>query len=75
MLYLFLVLILQVANFADMFTGKKSDEIPHAVEALMQALRPMSGLHTLDWSDNAFGPNGVRGFIDFLVRMGMKRRG
>jgi Ran GTPase-activating protein 1 len=57
---------IQIANFADMFTGKKSDEIPFAVKHLMDALNK-NQVSTLDWSDNAFGPNGVRGFIDFMV--------
>lgn len=49
-----------------MFTGKKSDEIPFAVKHLMDSLVGKQ-ITTLDWSDNAFGPNGVRGFIDFMV--------
>jgi len=57
---------IKIANFADMFTGKKSDEIPFAVKHLMDALKDKQ-VSSLDWSDNAFGPNGVRGFIDYMV--------
>jgi Ran GTPase-activating protein 1 len=57
---------IKIANFNDMFTGKKSDEIPHAVKHLMDALRNKE-VSSLDWSDNAFGPNGVRGFIDYMA--------
>jgi Ran GTPase-activating protein 1 len=57
---------IKIANFADMFTGKKSDEIPFAVKHLMDALKDKQ-VSSLDWSDNAFGPNGIRGFIDYMV--------
>jgi len=55
------------ANFSDIFTGKLRSEIPPSVELLVQALRNKPQLAILNFSDNAFGPDGVKAFIDFMA--------
>ncbi|XP_029446099.1 ran GTPase-activating protein 1 [Rhinatrema bivittatum] len=51
----------------DMFTGRLRSEIPPALISLGEALITAGAqLQELDLSDNAFGPDGVRGFEALL---------
>ncbi|KAM9462533.1 ran GTPase-activating protein 1b isoform 1-T2 [Clarias gariepinus] len=58
---------LQRCYWSDMFTGRLRSEIPAALKSLGSALM-ISGakLTELDLSDNAFGPDGVKGIEDLL---------
>ncbi|KAF2109462.1 ran GTPase activating protein 1 [Lophiotrema nucula] len=57
---------LQVANFADVFTGRLLSEIPPALAALLTSLLTLPDLHTVNLSDNAFGLNTQAPLVDFL---------
>ena len=57
---------LEVANLADIFTGRLLAEIPPALSALLTALLELPNLHTVDLSDNAFGLNTVDPLVEFL---------
>ncbi|XP_053496552.1 ran GTPase-activating protein 1b [Ictalurus furcatus] len=59
---------LQRCYWSDMFTGRLRSEIPSALKSLGSALM-ISGakLTELDLSDNAFGPDGVKG-IEALLK-------
>ncbi|KAF2437422.1 ran GTPase activating protein 1 [Karstenula rhodostoma CBS 690.94] len=57
---------LQVANFADVFTGRLLSEIPQALSALLTALLALPNLYTVNLSDNAFGLNTQAPLVDFL---------
>ncbi|XP_077358323.1 ran GTPase-activating protein 1b isoform X2 [Festucalex cinctus] len=59
---------LQRCYWSDLFTGRLRSEIPVALKSLSSGLM-MAGarLTVLDLSDNAFGPDGVKG-IDQLLR-------
>uniref|UniRef100_A0A8C8RDB8 Ran GTPase-activating protein 1 n=2 Tax=Pelusios castaneus TaxID=367368 RepID=A0A8C8RDB8_9SAUR len=58
---------LKKCHWSDMFTGRLRSEIPFALTALGEALITAgSQLVELDLSDNAFGPDGVRGFEALL---------
>ncbi|XP_077481251.1 ran GTPase-activating protein 1b [Stigmatopora argus] len=59
---------LQRCYWSDLFTGRLRSEIPMALKFLSNGLM-MAGarLTVLDLSDNAFGPDGVKG-IDQLLR-------
>ncbi|KNE72836.1 hypothetical protein AMAG_16943 [Allomyces macrogynus ATCC 38327] len=56
---------LKVCNFSDMFTGRLKSEIPACLTALTEPLIPLA-VHTLDLSDNAFGPAGAFPIVPFL---------
>ncbi|KAK9978611.1 hypothetical protein ABG768_020355 [Culter alburnus] len=58
---------LQCCHWSDMFTGRLRAEIPPALVSLGDALI-MAGarLKVLDLSDNAFGPDGVKGIEKLL---------
>jgi Ran GTPase-activating protein 1 len=58
---------LQVANFADIYTGRLLAEIPQALEALLQACLTLPKLHTINLSDNAFGLNTQAPLVSFLA--------
>ncbi|KAJ8406667.1 hypothetical protein AAFF_G00295830 [Aldrovandia affinis] len=59
---------LQCCYWSDMFTGRLRAEIPPALTSLGGALiRAGACLTELDLSDNAFGPDGVRG-IEALLK-------
>jgi Ran GTPase-activating protein 1 len=58
---------LQIANFADIFTGRLLSEIPPALQAILQALLKLPNLHTIDLSDNAFGLNTQAPLVAFLA--------
>ncbi|CAI6331562.1 unnamed protein product [Periconia digitata] len=57
---------LQVANFADVFTGRLLSEIPTALSHLLTSLLTLPNLYTIDLSDNAFGLNTQAPLVDFL---------
>jgi Ran GTPase-activating protein 1 len=56
----------QVANFADIFTGRLLSEIPDALTHLLTSLLALPELHTVNLSDNAFGLNTVAPLQPFL---------
>lgn len=56
----------QVANFADIFTGRLLSEIPAALQHLVNAFLTLPNLQTVDLCDNAFGLNTVAPLVDFL---------
>lgn len=58
---------LQRCHWSDMFTGRLRSEIPTALRSLGNALI-MAGarLTEIDLSDNAFGPDGVKGIETLL---------
>lgn len=60
--------ITQVANFADIFTGRLIDEIPTAIGALADALIHTTTLVEIDLSDNAFGPRCAPSLVPFLTQ-------
>ncbi|XP_009875567.1 PREDICTED: ran GTPase-activating protein 1 [Apaloderma vittatum] len=58
---------LKRCHWSDMFTGRVRSEIPPALISLGDALITAGAqLVELDLSDNAFGPDGVRGFEALL---------
>ncbi|KAI9663673.1 MAG: hypothetical protein M1821_007163 [Bathelium mastoideum] len=57
---------LQIANLADIFTGRLLHEIPAALSFLLTALLPLPRLHTVNLSDNAFGFNTHAPLVAFL---------
>lgn len=59
---------LTAVNFSDIFTGRLREEIPPSLGFISGGLRAVQ-LEELDLSDNAFGPDGVRGFSDLLANM------
>ncbi|KAM8837841.1 ran GTPase-activating protein 1b isoform 2-T2 [Spinachia spinachia] len=60
--------LLQRCYWSDMFTGRLRSEIPTALRSLGTALMSAGArLTELDLSDNAFGPDGVKG-IEQLLR-------
>ncbi|KAG8009004.1 Ran GTPase-activating protein 1 [Nibea albiflora] len=58
---------LQRCYWSDMFTGRLRSEIPTALKSLGSALMSAGArLTELDLSDNAFGPDGVKGIEQLL---------
>ncbi|KAI4873477.1 hypothetical protein NFI96_032560, partial [Prochilodus magdalenae] len=58
---------LQRCHWSDMFTGRLRSEIPPALKSLGNALMTSgTRLTELDLSDNAFGPDGVKGIETLL---------
>uniref|UniRef100_A0A673J2R4 Ran GTPase-activating protein 1 n=1 Tax=Sinocyclocheilus rhinocerous TaxID=307959 RepID=A0A673J2R4_9TELE len=58
---------LQCCHWSDMFTGRLRAEIPPALVSLGDALITAgTRLKVLDLSDNAFGPDGVKGIEKLL---------
>ncbi|KAF8338024.1 Ran GTPase activator [Cantharellus anzutake] len=58
---------LKVADLADIFTGRLISEIPPALQAICDALTPMTSLVELDLSDNAFGGRSAEPMVNFLT--------
>lgn len=55
------------ALWSDLFTGRLKTEIPDALKFLCHGITQAKAcLVELDLSDNAFGPNGMIGLVDFL---------
>jgi Ran GTPase-activating protein 1 len=59
---------LHIANFGDVFTGRLLNEIPVALDALLQALLTLPKLHTVNLNDNAFGLNTQAPLVAFLSK-------
>lgn len=59
---------LEVAKLDDMFTGRLASEIPQSMEYLVDALLDLPKLHTVDFSDNAFGIATIAPLERFLSR-------
>jgi Ran GTPase-activating protein 1 len=57
---------LQIANLADIFTGRLLNEIPQALSSLLTALLTLPNLHTVNLNDNAFGLNTQAPLVAFL---------
>ena len=57
----------QVADFADIFTGRLISEIPLALAAICDALKDKTSLVELNLSDNAFGGRSVDPIVPFLT--------
>ncbi|KAK2741773.1 hypothetical protein FQN57_005517 [Myotisia sp. PD_48] len=57
---------LHTANLADIFTSRLLNEIPQALSFLLEALRQVPTLETIDLSDNAFGLNTQAPLVEFL---------
>ncbi|KAF2869385.1 putative Ran GTPase-activating protein 1 [Massariosphaeria phaeospora] len=57
---------LQVANLADIFTGRLLSEIPAALSHLLTSLLTLPNLWTINLNDNAFGLNTQAPLVDFL---------
>jgi Ran GTPase-activating protein 1 len=56
----------QVADFADIFTGRLISEIPDALKALCDAVEHKSTLVEINLSDNAFGVRSVEPLRNLL---------
>ena len=54
-------------DFSDMFTARLRSDLPNSLKILMNGLNPKIVTH-LDLSHNAFGPDGVRSFEEFLTK-------
>ena len=59
--------LIQVADFADIFTGRLIDEIPQALSAICDALKDKTSLVEINLSDNAFGGRSVDPIVPFLT--------
>ena len=59
--------MIQVADLADIFTGRLISEIPPALQAICDALVSMTSLVELDLSDNAFGGRSAEPMVNFLT--------
>ncbi|KAH7170988.1 hypothetical protein EDB81DRAFT_709380 [Dactylonectria macrodidyma] len=58
---------LQVANFADIFTGRLLNEIPEALSSLLTSILNLPKLNTINLNDNAFGLNTQAPLVAFLA--------
>ena len=54
-------------NFADIFTGRLTTEIPPALSAICDALKDRTSLVELNLSDNTFGSRSVDPIVPFLT--------
>lgn len=59
---------IQVADFADIFTGRLISEIPQALSAICDALIDKTSLVEINLSDNAFGGRSVDPMVPFLSK-------
>ncbi|KIW07765.1 uncharacterized protein PV09_01693 [Verruconis gallopava] len=59
---------LKVAKLDDIFTGRLLNEIPQALDALLQALLTLPKLHTVNLNDNAFGLNTQAPLVAFISK-------
>lgn len=57
---------LQVANLADIFTGRLLNEIPEALSSLLTSILNLPNLRTINLNDNAFGLNTQAPVVAFL---------
>jgi Ran GTPase-activating protein 1 len=59
--------IFQVANLADIFTGRLLAEIPEALSSLLTSILNLPNLNTINLNDNAFGLNTQAPLVAFLA--------
>ncbi|KAI0124644.1 hypothetical protein BJ170DRAFT_696229 [Xylariales sp. AK1849] len=59
---------LQIANLADIFTGRLLNEIPEALSSLLTSILNLPSLNTINLNDNAFGLNTQAPLVAFLAR-------
>lgn len=59
---------LHTANIADIFTGRLLNEIPPALDSLLDAILALPNVHTVHLSDNAFGLNTAAPLVRFLEK-------
>jgi Ran GTPase-activating protein 1 len=57
----------QVANLADIFTGRLLSEIPEALSSLLTSILNLPNLRTINLNDNAFGLNTQAPLVAFLA--------
>ncbi|KAH7163103.1 hypothetical protein B0J13DRAFT_537822 [Dactylonectria estremocensis] len=57
----------QVANLADIFTGRLLNEIPEALSSLLTSILNLPKLNTINLNDNAFGLNTQAPLVAFLA--------
>ena len=57
----------QIANFADIFTGRLLNEIPEALSSLLTSILNLPNLTTINVNDNAFGLNTQAPLVAFLA--------
>jgi len=58
---------LQKINFSDMFTQRLRSDLPNSLKILMTSVLDKP-IESVDLSHNAFGPDGVRSFQEFLIK-------
>ncbi|KAJ6445982.1 ran GTPase-activating protein 1 [Purpureocillium lavendulum] len=58
---------IQVANLADIFTGRLLSEIPDALSHLLTSILNLPKLNTINLNDNAFGLNTQAPLVAFLA--------
>jgi Ran GTPase-activating protein 1 len=58
---------IQVANLADIFTGRLLSEIPEALSSLLTSILNLPKLNTINLNDNAFGLNTQAPLVAFLA--------
>lgn len=58
---------MQVANLADIFTGRLLNEIPEALSSLLTSILNLPKLNTINLNDNAFGLNTQAPLVAFLA--------
>lgn len=58
--------VLQLADLADIFTGRTIEEIPAAIQALLDPLSRKTSLREINLNDNAFGERVVPFLTPFL---------
>lgn len=60
-------MVRQVANLADIFTGRLLNEIPEALSHLLTSILNLPNLNTINLNDNAFGLNTQAPLVAFLA--------
>jgi Ran GTPase-activating protein 1 len=58
--------VLQLADLGDIFTGRTIEEIPAAIQALLDSLSHKTSLREINLNDNAFGERVVPFLTPFL---------
>ncbi|KAF2675120.1 RNI-like protein [Microthyrium microscopicum] len=58
---------LQYAGLDSVFGTRTVDEIPKAIDSLLQALLTLPNLHTVNINDNAFGLSTIKPILPFLA--------
>ena len=58
---------IEVVNLSDIFTGRLREEIPPIMIAFSNALLDKTHLREVDFSDNAYGPDGASSFKELVA--------